>query len=514
MGRRVGDPVQPCRAQHTECAIRILSIREKDNEVGPDFAGGTSEVFVKALTEPLVIKYETRACSMSVTLWIEFDQGNSVHAKFYGTYDGNGVIGTRLVTLVSDEGQAPGIHEATWDGRDVTTDHRILLEGSYKIRIQGSHAVILRDETTIKFAQPMTANFGIHYRDNTTKKEVERARDAQKSLSDGTAYSSDASCTDPALVAWGQLTSCAIGVVSGHSNPFLLAFYPEESTKAKAAKYDKKKASYILASRRPDPPPKDPKADIDNSVFLPEEPRTSLRDVMLIVLAGCRAGNEVLLAQLRLAQLAKDFDPGRIDGKHGPKTTNALRAWQKWEHIDPADGTKNVPTVQKLGIDPSLDERDQIRRLQTSLKDFSSRYDPGKVDSDWGPKTEAALLNYQHDHSPPLDETGLPDRGTIEHLRASELTSGEARNIAEAFVDMGCNISVAFVKKVSFQGAEKWHINFWDLASQGSGIDDAAAQARSMCGARHLKELQYSFYVRSGVDRNSTLHPARYGRDL
>jgi len=67
---------------------------------------------------------------------------------------------------------------------------------------------------------------------------------------------------------------------------------------------------------------------------------------------------------------------------------------------------------------------------------------------------------------------------------------------------------------VSFEGAEKWHMHFWDLAVQGSGIDDAAQQARLLCGARRFAELEYTLYTYAGVDRNTLLHPARHGRDM
>ena len=70
------------------------------------------------------------------------------------------------------------------------------------------------------------------------------------------------------------------------------------------------------------------------------------------------------------------------------------------------------------------------------------------------------------------------------------------------------------VDKISFSVAEKWHINFWNQVAGGSGIDDAATEAKSMCGRKCAKELEYNLKTRTGVDKNATLHPARHGRDI
>ncbi len=527
MCKKIGSPSTPCnskalpgegkpvdQAKHQGCSIRIISIKEKDNEKGDEYKQSGAEICVKSLSEVLVIKYEVKACSMSVSLWIEFDPANKVHADFYKTYEGKGVLSPKVVTIVTGEIKNPGIYEVLWDGRDKTSDHRILLSGTYKVRVQGLHEVLRKDETTIKIMPPFSCNYGIHYPSNTTKKEIDHATTVQKKLKDGTAFIPDSSVAITAFEAWTGMKDAAVNVVSGHSNPFLLAFYPEESKPGKPVHYTRKKTSYLLTIDRPNPPPAKPKADIDNSVFIPEEPANALRDVFLSILAGCRASNEIMLIQQRLKELSVSFHPKGIDGKHGPKTTKALAAWQKWENVTPADGTKNEATLNKLAVDKLLDEKKQTREVQKKLTNFSKSYDPGKVDGVWGDHTEDAITNYQEDHSPPLEINSLPDNKTLKHLHPAGTLEGKVHDIAEAFTLLGCNLVLGFIKKVSFSSAEKWHIHFWNQLAAGSGVNDAAAEARELCGSRRSKELEYLLYSRSGVDNNSTLHPARHGKDM
>ena len=524
MPPKIGSPVMDCPAAgaptagktgatHKTCGIKILSIREQDNEEGYEFKDSQAEIDVKSLNKPLRIRYEVKACAMSVTLWVEFDPGNKVHAKFYGAYDGNGIDVPRVAVVVQGEAKSPGVHEALWDGRDQTSDHRILLAGAYKVRILGLEDLTHKDVTSVKMAPPMAWNHGIHYASKgmtqSTKKEVESARDKQKSLADGTAFLSEATASAHASVAWGNMRISAVSVISGHSGPVNLCFYPEESQPGKPAVFKRNKQSLIVTAG----PASGKSFDAENSVNIADEPANSLRDVFFILLAGCMAGNEFYLVQSRLNKLSKGLDPGPIDGIHGRKTTAALKCWQEWEKIEPADGAKNETTLAALGVDPSLSEREQTRAVQKKLKNFSKRYNPGKLDGAWGDKTESALTHYQEDHSPPLEVNSLPDKPTLKHLKLDDV-SGPLPNIAESFIQRGCNIAFGFKNKVGFKGGEKWHIAFWDLAAKGSGIDDAASEARSLCGAVYRKELEYNIFTRDGVDRNSTLHPARHGRDM
>lgn len=519
MGRKIGCPVENCggakgtgtfSATHTKCGIRILSIKEQDRADGDEYKDSQAEIPVKRLYRPLLIKYEVKACSMTVTLWVEFDPGNLVHAGFYQAYRGKGISVPRVAVVVRGEAKNPGVYDALWDCRDQTEDHRILLYGSYKVRILGLEDVTHKDETSIKIMPPLAWNYGIHYAGNTTKKPVEGARDAQKALADGTGFLSEASVSSPALTAWMGWQESAVGVFDGHSNPFAIAFYSEESQPGKPAVFKKSHQSVITEGKNI--PGKG--LDDTNCVEFPSEPPNALRDVFFILLAGCRGGNDVLAVQMQLKRRSKLFNPGAIDGKHGPKTTAALQSWQKGEKIEPADGTKNNATLAALGVDPSLREKDQTIEVQKKLKNFSKRYDPGPDDGIWGEHTERALTHYQEDHSPPLEVNSLPDKPTLHHLNVDDSTGVGARNVAETCTMRGCNLAFGFVNKVSFVTGEKWHIAFWKFAAAGSGIDDAASEAKSLCGALASKELEYKIYARDGVDPNSTLHPARHGRDM
>ncbi len=520
MCNRVGNPVASCPASsarvgnpgsdHKNCAIKILSIKEPG---GFEYKDCKNEIHIKSLGKPLHISYEVKVCTMKVTLWIEYDPANKVHSAFYKSYEGKGVTGKRVVVVLQGETKSPGIYKVVWDGRDKTQDHRILLDGTYTVRVQGLHEATRDDKTTIKFQPPFACNYGIHYHKSgndlhSSKNEIEHARDKQKRLKDGTALNSESSVTDPALLSWNMMRVSAVIVAELHSNPFLMSFHSEKSTAAKRAYYTKSKKS-VISSFNPGKG-----IDNDNSVLLSSEPTDALRDVFLMVMSGCRTGNETLAVQGRLKAHAKRIDPRWVDGKHGPITTAALKKWQKWERIQPDDGTKNPATLVALKIDPALNEKKQTREVQKKLKSFSKRYNPGKFDGIWGDKTEKALTNYQEDHTPELDVNSLPDKKTLKHLKLDGSKGAMEPSLVEAFVKRGCNIVFGFKRKVSFVGAEKWLINFWNQAAGGSGIDDAATEAKTMCGKKYFKELEFNLKSRTGVDKNSTLHPARHGRDI
>jgi hypothetical protein len=518
MGKKIGSPVVDCKPEcsssggmHKNCGIKILSIKEQDVQDGEEYKDSAHEIAVKSLKKPLLIRYEVKACSMKVTLTVEYDPGNQIHAKFYKAYDGKGITVPKVALVVKGEVRSPGKYEAKWDGRDQTADHRILLEGTYKMRILGLEDVIHKDKTTIKYMRALAWNHGVNYGKTSSKKAIETARDSQKSLVDGTALWAEASMSSSGYVAWGHYRISAVGAFGGHANAFALAHYTEENQPGKTAVHNWRKETMIttesLSKWGKD-------LDASNSVALSGQPKDALRDVFLLVLAGCYTGNEVMNVQIALARLSKRLNPGSIDGVHGERTTKALKHWQEWEKVQPADGTRNKATLSALGLHTDLDEGKEVRAVQTKLKNFSTRYDPGKLDGLWGPRTEAAVTHYQEDHSPPLEVTGLPDRPTLQHLGVTDSSGAEGLNVAKDFMQRGCNLVLGFVKNIPFSLTEGWHTAFWDLAAKGYGIDDAAAKARSRCGALASKDMEYRIYARDGVSKNATLQPARYGRDL
>jgi peptidoglycan hydrolase-like protein with peptidoglycan-binding domain len=117
-------------------------------------------------------------------------------------------------------------------------------------------------------------------------------------------------------------------------------------------------------------------------------------------------GEAVKLAQTRLKQRAYDLGP--IDGIFGPKTEAAVKAYQTDRHppkpltvsfplaIDGVVGPKTWfrldPEQLKVGA-----HGDAVKLLQELLK--LAGFDPGQVDSKFGPKTEAAVKAFQKVHN-------------------------------------------------------------------------------------------------------------------
>src|SRR4051812_7852698 len=92
-------------------------------------------------------------------------------------------------------------------------------------------------------------------------------------------------------------------------------------------------------------------------------------------------------------------DPGPIDGVFGPKTENAVKAFQKareipvdgivgrvtWINIDEADQSEPVLRLGSTGL--------PVRRLQSRMSAVG--FDTGGVDGRFSPKTEAAVRQLQ-----------------------------------------------------------------------------------------------------------------------
>lgn len=513
--RTVGSPVITCShanhenndSDHSDCAIEIISIVDPLADED-EFKNSENEILVKTFNDELRITYEVKACTMQVTLWIEYDAANTVHSNFYDKYDGNGVVGRRIVVLLEGENKVPGRHHIIWDCRDITNDHRILLAGTYKVRIQGLHEITLNSQTNITVSHPPANNFGIHYHKGShlesTKEEVDNATDKQQQLHDGTSYGSSAQFDCIAAGIWNEIITSAIVSTSTHSNPFALIFYPEESVPGRRARYDEDKRSFISLES----------ANSDDKHIGIRGASNSLRDMFLAILAGCRSGNDTYGIQDRLRLLSRSFNPGRADGDFGKKTKEALKQWQIWEDLEPKDGSFTTETLNALNVDSSLQGDELNTEIQKKLKNYSKRYFPGKRDGKWGRKTETALTHYQEDHSPPLEVNSLPDTKTLRHLSLDSSEGGTDVNMVEAFSKRGCNIVLGFKKSVTFGAAEKWHIHFWNILAEGTGIDHAATDAIIECGSRYYEELDYTLVTRDGVDKNETLHPARFGKDI
>jgi hypothetical protein len=80
-------------------------------------------------------------------------------------------------------------------------------------------------------------------------------------------------------------------------------------------------------------------------------------------------------------------------------------------------GASVIPSVGQTYTDPGT-----VRAVQNALK--SAGYDPGPVDSQYGPKTAAAIRAWQGAND--LDQTGVIDYGVIQGLGISSTGAGQA----------------------------------------------------------------------------------------
>jgi peptidoglycan hydrolase-like protein with peptidoglycan-binding domain len=127
-------------------------------------------------------------------------------------------------------------------------------------------------------------------------------------------------------------------------------------------------------------------------------PRTAALAAPPTLKEGARGASVVTLQnQLKAA----GFDPGAADGAFGPKTTAAVKAFQRARGLE-ADGVVGPKTWAALskpasgGSGPTLKEGargEPVRALQNRLNQLG--YNVGAADGAFGPKTEAAVKAFQ-----------------------------------------------------------------------------------------------------------------------
>lgn len=90
------------------------------------------------------------------------------------------------------------------------------------------------------------------------------------------------------------------------------------------------------------------------------------------------------------------YDPGRVDGVMGLKTRNALERFQKENGLEETR-VLDRQTWEKLVVFKEtnliVEGELNMRLIQAILKEAG--FDPGKIDGKAGPRTQAAILNFQ-----------------------------------------------------------------------------------------------------------------------
>jgi hypothetical protein len=478
--------------------VEILKIVDSS---GDEYQNSKQELDLKVSClegEKIKIHYRILGKPQTVRLQIEHEP-SKIHEDFYRTYKNKTFSPPVVVKLVSGEKKRLGDHEVIWDGRDQTSDRRLLLAGKYKVKIEGVEKTRKNlNETTLQIAKPNSFSYGIHYYKKghleSTKKEVSHSASKLQNLTDGTSYQTkDHLAYDAENALWDWKMSSVI-YWSGHSGAVNICFHRTEGKP-----YKKKDLSQlnILGSSEESKWWKSPNASLQT---LEEE---ELQDLFLVVLNGCNTGNEIALAQLIL----RSFNPGPLDGIHGPKTTKAVKSFQKFNDLKPVDGTITPSLLNRLNL--SSEEKTQKRIILDVQKKLKS-YFPGKADGELGKNTRRAIENFQLDH-PTLAVTGELDSPTINALKIGKKGFFQ-KNISLEANCKGADIAIGFSHKIDFAQAVRWAIEFWDNLNKGSGVNKAANDAVAMLPQNYRKSFEFNIYTQTGVSKETTLHPARYGK--
>ena len=122
----------------------------------------------------------------------------------------------------------------------------------------------------------------------------------------------------------------------------------------------------------------------------------------------------VLQRQLRLL----GFDPGPVDGRYGPQTTDAVKHLQELSGLRP-DGIVGPLTAEVLrhnAPEPPADDRaERVKALQRQLNWLG--FEPGAADGYYGSLTTGAVKRFQEAYDLPVD--GIVDRATADTLWAT-----------------------------------------------------------------------------------------------
>lgn len=488
----------------SEPAVQIVDVRDAANV---SYAGSAELVDVKEHGE-LTIQLAVTAGQPTLRLWIEY-AASPILEEFYSGY----ALPAPQVAQLLEERRAAGLHRVPFDGRDTTEDRRILLPGEYVLKVEADFGggVVRRDETTLSVAYPQAWNHGMDYTSHKGVKqdslrEADHATAAQGSLHDGTCYIARTESSATGAEAAAQFAKSGVAHFGNHANPEDLAF-----VKGKSLHSD---ITQRFHSWGPD------------DMVLVKAPRDYFRDLMLLVLAGCRAGNEIYMVQSRLHfSIAPRLDPKGIDGVIGDNTRVALATYKKVRALQPEDDTLDAPLFDALGIapQPSAEQpgEESIKDVQRALtrlsRDLALRVRPGKkresaVDGKYGPDTERAIENFQR--AAGLEVNGVPDEPTIERLRLDDDRPAQ-RNVAETIMNLGADVTLGWETTVMGDECEAWAEGFWGTLAEGGTLaeaHEAGLGALSRAGRARMRPVK--LYSKLAEPEQLKIVPARYGRGV
>ena len=127
--------------------------------------------------------------------------------------------------------------------------------------------------------------------------------------------------------------------------------------------------------------------------------------------------NREVIIQAQRQLKALGFDPGTTDGDVGPQTEAAVREYQRAYRL-PTTGVLDEATVRSLLAEPPqpppapLSNREVVLQAQRQLKALG--FNPGTIDGNLGPQTQAAVREYQRAYR--LSPTGMLDEATVRSL--------------------------------------------------------------------------------------------------
>jgi peptidoglycan hydrolase-like protein with peptidoglycan-binding domain len=110
------------------------------------------------------------------------------------------------------------------------------------------------------------------------------------------------------------------------------------------------------------------------------------------------------------------FEPGLVDGRYGPITTEAVRCFQEVRGLH-TDGVADAATLSALRAGtperPFSGRAERVKELQRELTGLG--FEPGVIDGRYGPATTGAVKRFQKARDLPVD--GIADQATLDALR-------------------------------------------------------------------------------------------------